>query len=76
LIAVGTEGLFTPPLPRPPWAPWHRKISHSNQRKLSVMSVTFKIGVSRFAHMWHPIRRDLHSPVVAGLKSNFPFPSW
>jgi hypothetical protein len=31
-VAVGTEVIFTPPLPRPPWAPWHKKISHSPEQ--------------------------------------------
>src|SRR6185295_2528256 len=70
----GPKVILTPPLPRPPWAPWHRKISHapeqtapkvggsphsqpffhpsfSNQRKLSAMFETFKIGVNPWASM-------------------------
>src|SRR3989442_3803812 len=83
----GPKVICTPPLPRPPWAPWHRKTSHSpeqtppkvgglpqsqpffhpsfsNQRKLSVMSDTFKIGVSLLASMPIILQSDGAHPEV------------
>src|SRR5262252_3898509 len=70
----GPKVILTPPLPRPPCAPLHRKIRHSpertqpkvggvpqsqsfahpsfaNQRKLSSMLDTFRIGVTPSTRM-------------------------